>query len=66
MLGHVRKVLMLLPDSLVHLVVGDIIQHVCLIAMANNDDIVIRTAAIRVSTHCMGRQHTLRLDPIST
>ena len=49
LLGHVRKVLMLMPDSLVHMVVGDVIQHVCLIAMANNDDIVVRTAAIRVS-----------------
>ena len=49
LLGHVRKVLMLLPDSLVHTVVGDVIQHVCLIAMAHNEDIIVRTAVIRVS-----------------
>jgi hypothetical protein len=48
LLGHVRKVLMLLPDSLVHTVVGDVIQHVCLIAMAHNEDIIVRTAVIRV------------------
>ena len=52
LLGHVRKVLMLLPDSLVHTVVGDVLQHVCLIAMAHNEDIVVRTAVIRVSRVC--------------
>lgn len=49
LLGHVRKVLMLLPDSLVLRVVGHVIQHNCLIAMAYNNDIIVRTAVIRVS-----------------
>ena len=49
LLGHVRKVLMLLPDSLASRVVGHAIQHTCLIAMAYNRDIVIRTAVVRVS-----------------
>ena len=51
LLGHVRKVLMLMPDSMAHLVVGDIVQHLSLVAIAHNDDIVVRTAAIRVSQH---------------
>lgn len=49
LLGHVRKVLMLLPDSLVLKVVGHVIEHNCLIAMAYNTDIIVRTAVIRVS-----------------
>ena len=44
---------MLMPDSLVHLVVGDVVQHLCLIAIVHNDDIVVRTAAIRVSVHIL-------------
>ena len=51
LLGHMRKVLMLIPDSLVHTVVGTVIHHDCLIAMAHNEDIVVRTAVIRVSPH---------------
>ena len=51
LLGYVRKVLMLLPDSLVHTVVGKAIQHDCLIAMAHNEDIVVRTAVIRVGIY---------------
>ena len=50
LLGHVRKVLMLMPDSLAHLVVGDVIKHFSLVAMAHNEDILVRTAAIRVSS----------------
>ena len=49
LLGHVRKVLMLMPDSLAHLVVGDVVKHFSLVAMAHNEDILVRTAAIRVS-----------------
>ena len=40
---------MLLPDSLVLKVVGHVIQHNCLIAMAYNNDIIVRTAVVRVS-----------------
>lgn len=53
LLGHVRKVLMLLPDSLVLRVVGHVIQHNCLIAMAYNNDIIVRTAVIRVSAQVL-------------
>ena len=51
LLGHVRKVLMLMPDSLAHMVVGEVVQHFSLIAMAHNKDIIVRTAAIRVSLY---------------
>ena len=51
LLGHVRKVLMLMPDSLAHLVVGEVVRHFSLVAMVHNKDIVVRTAAIRVSVH---------------
>ena len=57
LLGHVRKVLMLMPDSLAHMVVGEVVQHFSLIAMAHNKDIVVRTAAIRVSL-CTSYQNT--------
>ena len=57
LLGHVRKVLMLMPDSLAHMVVGEVVLHFSLIAMARNKDIVVRTAAIRVSL-CTSYQNT--------
>ena len=50
LLGLVRKVLVLLPDSLVDRVVGSVLKHDCLLAMAHNQDIVVRTAVVRVST----------------
>ena len=49
MLGLVRKLIMLMPDNMVRRVVGQIVQHESLIAIANDHNIVVRTAVIRVS-----------------
>ena len=49
LLGNLRKLLMLLPDSTVRRVVGQVLQHETLIAIAHNPSIIIRTAVIRVS-----------------
>ena len=49
LLGLVRKVLVLLPDRQVDMVVGSILKHDCLLAIAHNQDIVVRTAVVWVS-----------------
>ena len=48
LLGLVRKMITLMPDSMIRKVVGQIVQHESLIAIANNQNIVIRTAVVRV------------------
>ena len=49
LLGLVRKLITLMPDNMIRRVVGQVIQHESLIAIANNQNIVIRTAVVRVS-----------------
>lgn len=49
LLGIVRKVITLMPDARIKRVVGYVIQHEALIALAHNKSIVIRTAVVRVS-----------------
>ena len=41
MLGLVRKLIMLMPDHMVRRVVGQIVQHKSLIAIANDHNIVV-------------------------
>ena len=50
LLGTVRKVITLMPDNKVRRVVGYVVQHEALIALAHNKSIVFRTAVVRVST----------------
>ena len=49
LLGTVRKVITLMPDNKVRRVVGYVVQHEALIALAHNKSIVFRTAVVRVS-----------------
>ena len=49
LLGTVRKVITLMPDNKVKRVVGYVVQHEALIALAHNKSIVFRTAVVRVS-----------------
>lgn len=51
LLGTVRKVITLMPDNMVRRVVGYVVQHEALIALANNKNIVFRTAVVRVTTY---------------
>ena len=49
LLGIVRKVITLMPDNKVRRIVGYVVQHEALIALAHNKSIVFRTAVVRVS-----------------
>ena len=49
LLGVVRKLITLLPDQRVRQVIGHVLQHEALIAIAHNKSIVVRTAVVRVS-----------------
>ena len=49
LLGHLRKLVSLMPDVDAKRVVGQVLHHEMLIAIARNKNIVIRTAVIRVS-----------------
>ena len=49
LLGIVRKIMTLMPDNMVRRVVGYVVQHEALIALAHNSSIVFRTAVVRVS-----------------
>ena len=49
LLGIVRKIITLMPDNMVRRVVGYVVQHEALIALAHNNSIVFRTAVVRVS-----------------
>ena len=50
LLGMVRKVITLMPDNMVRRVVGYVVQHEALIALAHNKSIIFRIAVVRVST----------------
>ena len=50
LLGIVRKIITLMPDNMVRRVVGYVVQHEALIALAHNKSIVFRTAVVRVSS----------------
>ena len=50
LLAVVRKLITLLPDQRVRQVIGHVLQHEALIAIAHNKSIVVRTAVVRVST----------------
>ena len=50
LLGEVRKQLIVLPDSKVGSVLGPIITFESLLAIVNHDSILVRTAAVRVSS----------------
>ena len=52
LLAIVRKIITLMPDNRVRRVVGYVVQHEALIALAHNKSIIFRTAVVRVST-CM-------------
>ncbi len=49
LLGVVRRLITLLPDQRVRQIIGHALQHEALIAIAYNNNIVVRTAVIRVS-----------------
>ena len=49
LLGTVRKVMTLMPDNMVRRVVGYVVQHEALIALAHNKSIIFRIAVVRVS-----------------
>ena len=53
LLGTVRKVITLMPDNKVRRVVGYVVQHEALIALAHNKSIVFRTAVVRVSMNLL-------------
>lgn len=48
LLGEIRRQLVTLPDSSVSNVVGPIVSYESLLAIANHDSILVRTAAVRV------------------
>ena len=48
MLGHLRKLVSLMPDNDAKRVVGQVLHHEMLIAIARNKNIVVRTAVMRV------------------
>ncbi len=48
LLGHLRKLVSLMSDNDARRVVGQVLQHEMLIAIARNKNIVVRTAVIRV------------------
>ena len=48
LLGQLRKLITLMPDSQVKKVVGSVLQHESLIAIAHNQSIIVRTAVVRV------------------
>ena len=48
LLGLLRKLLTLLPDSLVSRVVGPIVHHEALLAIANSPNSVVRTGVVMV------------------
>ena len=50
LLGIVRKIIMIMPDKMVRRIVGYVVQHEVLVALAHNNSIVFRTAVVRVST----------------
>ena len=50
LLGHLRKLVSLMSDNDARRVVGQVLQHEMLIAIARNKNIVVRTAVIRVRT----------------
>ncbi len=52
LLGHLRKLVSLMTDVDARRVLGDVIHHEMLIAIAHNKNIVVRTAVIRVSAAC--------------
>ena len=49
LLGHLRKLVSLMSDMDAKRVVGQVLQHEMLLALARNKNIVVRTAVIRVS-----------------
>lgn len=49
LLSMVRKLITLLPDQRVRQVIGHVLQHEALIAIAHNKSIVVRTAVVTVS-----------------
>ena len=53
LLGIVRKIITLMPDVMVRRVVGYVVQHEALIALAHNSSIVFRTAVVRVSVRTL-------------
>ena len=54
LLGEIRRQLVTLPDSSVGNVVGPIVTYESLLAIANHDSILVRTAAVRVSGRVRG------------
>ena len=48
LLGHLRKLVSLMTDVDARRVLGDVVHHEMLIAIAHNKNIVVRTAVIRV------------------
>lgn len=52
LLSIVRKIITLMPDNMVRRVVGYVVQHEALIALAHNKSIIFRTAVVRVSITC--------------
>ena len=48
LLGEIRRQLVTLPDTSVSKVVGPIVTYESLLAIANHDSILVRTAAVRV------------------
>ena len=49
LLGHLRKLVNLISDLDARRVLGDVLQHEMLIAIAHNKNIVVRIAVVRVS-----------------
>ena len=49
LLSIVRKTIILIPDIVVSRIVGHVVQHEALIAMADNKNLLLRTAVVRVS-----------------
>jgi hypothetical protein len=66
LLGTVRKVITLMPDNKVRRIVGYVVQHEALIALAHNKSIVFRTAVVRVSTYMYMYVHTCTYEPVRT
>ena len=50
LLAELRKQIILLPDGKVKFAFGKILNHDCLLTMANNKSVLIRTAVVKVCT----------------
>ena len=57
LLGHLRKLVSVMSDLDARRVLGEVLQHEMLIAIAHNRNIVVRIAVIRVSVFTLEKHN---------